>query len=269
VDTPSVSRVYNSVLGESQNFKPDRDMAARISELIPEARELVMLNRAFLARAIRYCVAQGIDQFIDIGAGIPDAVNTHQLARAVNPDCRVLYLDNEIVTVEVLRDAVADQAGLAVDLMDFRDLPAVYAGVGESALDAYGHPVIDPARPVALLMGLMLHFIPDEARPSDTLADYRRVIAPGSYVAFSHDTADGREQDMRELARLYVKTNRQLILRDRTEITRLFRGYEWIEPGITRMSVWHPDPDTPQDLDPETTGAYVGVVRTPIVPPAP
>ena len=263
VDKPSVSRVYNSILGEAQNFAADREFAAQLRELLPDASELVLLNRGFLARAIRYCIAQGIDQVIDIGAGLPTGSSTHQIARAVDPNCRVLYVDNEIVTAERLRESVTDQAGLASILWDFRELPAAYHRLDELARDAFGDPVIDPTRPVALLMGLMLHFIPDEDHPAETLAEYRRMIAPGSYVAASHDTADGREEQMRELARLYVETNRPLILRDRTELARLFRGYDWIEPGITRMNLWHPDAETPRQPHPESTGAYVCVVRTP------
>ena len=42
------------------------------------------MNRAFLARAVRYLVAEwGIRQFLDIGTGIPSAGNTHEIAQAI------------------------------------------------------------------------------------------------------------------------------------------------------------------------------------------
>lgn len=263
VNKPSVSRVYNSYLGDSQNFAADREFANRARDLIPDVHELALDNRAFLVRAVRYLANEGIDQFIDIGAGLPHQSSTHVVARAVNPTCRVLYIDNEAVTVEGLREAVADQAGLAAAQMDFRDLVTAYPNLETLARDAFDNSVIDPQRPVALIMGLLLHFVRDEDDPAATLADYREAIAPSSYVVVSHDTADGRELEMRQFAALYAETNRQLILRDYTELTRLFRDYVWIEPGITRMTLWRPDPDTRKPAQPEESPVYVGVARTP------
>jgi hypothetical protein len=265
VEKPSVSRVYNSYLGEAQNFAADREFAKRARALIPDIHDLAMDNIAFLIRAIRFLAELGIDQFVDIGAGLPHKSSTHLVARAVNPHCRVLYVDNEIVTAEAMRASVADQAGLAAAQLDFRDLPAVYPGLmdDDQARDAFGNPVIDPGRPVGLVMGLLLHFVPDEESPAATLAEYCEVIAPSSYVVVSHDTADGRETEAHQFAELYAETNRQLILRDHIELARLFRGYEWIEPGITRMTLWHPDSDTRRHPHPENTPVYVGVARTP------
>jgi hypothetical protein len=60
----------------------------------------VRANRAFLARAVRFLAADvGIRQFLDIGAGIPTADNTPEVAQRVAPECRIVYVDNDPIVL--------------------------------------------------------------------------------------------------------------------------------------------------------------------------
>lgn len=97
MDKPSVSRIYDWYRGGASNFAPDREFGRRAKAIIPELHDLAICNCRFLARAVRFCVAQGIRQFLDIGSGIPDVWGTHYAAHAADSNCRVVYVDNEAV----------------------------------------------------------------------------------------------------------------------------------------------------------------------------
>jgi SAM-dependent methyltransferase len=255
MDKPSVGRVYDWYRGGAANLAPDRAFGRRVQAFLPELRELALCNSRFLARGIRFCAAQGIRQFLDIGSGIPDAWGTHHVARTVDPNCRVVYVDNEAVAVEVTAGVVAGDDRLGVVRADLRDPHAVLHNPITAGL-------IDLSEPVGLVMGLLVHFIPDHDDPAGLLARYRESVAPGSYLVLSHDTADGREEDMAGVSKLYEETNRPLILRDHARLTALLDGFQLVAPGIVHMPLWRPDPDDPVFDRPERSCIYAAVVRT-------
>jgi SAM-dependent methyltransferase len=254
-DKPSVSRVYDWYRGGAANFGPDRAFGRRVQAILPELRELAMCNSRFLARAVRLCATRGVRQFLDIGSGIPDVWGSHRAAHAVDPRCRVVYVDNEAVAVEVTRKMVANDDRLGVVRADLRDPHAVLHNPTTAGL-------IDLSEPVGLVMGLVLHFIPDHDDPAGLLARYRAAVAPGSYLVLSHDTADGRVEDMAQVAKLYEETNRPLILRDHATLGALLNGFELIDPGIVHMPLWQPESDDPVFDRPERSCIYAAVART-------
>jgi hypothetical protein len=155
---------------------------------------------------------------------------------------------------------VADDDRLGVVRADLRDPHAVLRNPITAGL-------IDLSEPVGLVLGLVVHFIPDHDDPAGLLARYRESVAPGSYLVLSHDTADGREEDMAQVAQLYEETNRPLVLRDHATLTALLNGFQLVDPGIVHMPLWRPDSD---ELDrdepvfdhPERSCIYAAVVRT-------
>jgi SAM-dependent methyltransferase len=255
MDKPSVSRVYDWYRGGAANFAPDRAFGRRVQAILPELRDLALCNSRFLARAVRFCARQGVRQFLDIGSGIPEVAGTHHAAHAVDPSCRVVYVDNEAVAVEVTRRNVADDDRLGVVRDDLRDPRAVLN-------DPVTAGLIDLSEPVGLVMGLVMHFIPDRDDPAGLLARYRESVAPGSYLVLSHDTADGRETDMARVAKLYEETNRPLVLRDHATLAALLNGFQLVDPGIVHMPLWRPDSDEPVFDHPERTCIYAAVAQT-------
>lgn len=252
---PSVSRVYDWYRKGAANFASDRAFGERVREVLPDVHELAVLNCRFLARAVRFCVAQGVRQFLDIGSGIPDIWGTHQAAHAVDPDCRVVYVDNEAVAVEAIRQAIEHDRRLGVVRADLRDVDGVLA-------DPVTAELIDFSQPLGLVMGLLLHFIPDDDDPAGILARYRDAVSPGSHLILSHDTPDGREADMARVVALYDETNRPLILRDHATLAALLNGFHLLDPGIVHLPSWRPDPDDPPVAHPERTCIYAAVART-------
>lgn len=256
VDQPAVGRIYDAYLGGMSHFAVDREFAAGAAKIIPEIGELAKLNRQFLVRAVQYSLDQGIEQFIDLGSGILGPGAAHQVARRAGVACRVVYVDYEPVTMSHISQTIEGDHDLGAVFADARDVDAVMQ-----------HPttqkLIDPQRPVALIMGLVLHFVPDEDDPPAILADYGSRIAPGSHFVISHDTGDGREQDMRRLAEYYTNAGLPVILRTHSELAHLVGGFELIRPGIVHMPLWRPDSDIPPYEHPERTCAYALVARTP------
>jgi hypothetical protein len=247
--------VYDWYRKGAANFAADRAFGERVKAVLPDVHDLAVYNCRFLARAVRACLAQGVRQFVDVGSGIPDMWSTHQAAHAVDPACRVVYVDNEAVAVQAIHQAIEHDRRLGVVRADLRDL----SGVLENPVTA---ELIDFSQPVGLIMGLILHFIPDEDDPAGLLAGYRNAVPPGSYLAISHDTTDGREADMARVAALYEETNRPLVLRDHATLTALLNGFRLLDPGIVHLPRWRPEPDEPPVEHPERTCIYAAVAQT-------
>jgi hypothetical protein len=240
---PSIARVYDYMLGGNHNFAVDREFAARMQERLPGVAGTFANNRAFLRRAVRYCVRSGVRQFLDLGSGIPTMGSVHEVARAIDPDVRVAYVDNEPVAVAHSEQILAGLDGVGISAADMRDPQAVWSAPGV-------RDVLDLDRPVAVLMVAVLHFAGPGDDPRGILDGYRARLVPGSLFVLSHATTDLRDPAdraaMAEGERLYRESSTPLTLRDRGELTELMAGLTLVEPGVVEMRDWHRDPDEPE-----------------------
>ncbi|MBS2965857.1 SAM-dependent methyltransferase [Actinocrinis puniceicyclus] len=235
IDTPSTARMYDYYLGGSHNFAADRQLAEQALRAWPDAQHLVRANRAFLRRAVSF-LAHRVDQFLDLGAGIPTVGAVHEVAREKNPRARTVYVDCDQVAVAHSRRILAAVPGAGVVHADLRDSAAVLAAVETAGL-------LDLRRPVAVLMFAVLPFVPDEDDPAGIVAAYRDATAPGSYLALSHGTDDYRPQNARAVGEVYTRASHTMTLRSRTQIAALLDGYELVEPGLVDLTCWRPEPD--------------------------
>src|SRR5262249_52363694 len=160
----------------SHNFAIDREFAEQVLQAMPNVPRLARVNRAFLRRCVRDLCQAGIDQFIDLGSGIPTEGNVHDVAQEINPDARVVYVDWDPAAVPHGRAILAGNDGPAVVHADLRDPEVVFA-------DANLRRLIDPAKPTVVLLIAVLHFVPDELKPIDLVARIARQLAPGSCIA--------------------------------------------------------------------------------------
>jgi SAM-dependent methyltransferase len=251
---PNPARMYDYYLGGKDNFQADRDAADEVLAVVPEARALSVENRAFLRRAVRFLAGEaGVRQFIDLGAGLPTQGNTHEVARAVAPDTRVAYVDNDPMVVTHGRALLADDATVIVGA-DLREPDTVLR-----------HPTVlrllDLSRPVAVLLLAILHFIPDQDDPEGIVARFRDAMAPGSYLVISHASADLYPELAERVVRLYERGGSSLSPRTYQRIAGLFAGMDLVEPGLVRAAEWRPD-GTAADI-PEFGSGYAGVARKP------
>jgi SAM-dependent methyltransferase len=234
--------VYDYYLGGSHNFAVDREMAQGVLQAMPDVPRLAQDNRAFLRRAVRYAVRQGVDQFLDLGSGIPTVGNVHDVAAAGNAGSRVAYVDWDPVAVAHSRAILAGNENTAVIHADLRDPFAVLNDPGLRAL-------IDLDRPVAVLLVAVLHFLQDEDRPAELIATLADEVAPGSYVVVSHASPVGQPAELARAAELYKRSNSSVRTRSKAEIAALFGELPLVEPGIVPTPLWLPE--SPQDVGPD------------------
>lgn len=257
ISVPSVARMYDYYLGGSHNFEVDRQAARRAMESIPGMPKIMQANRAFVRRAVRYAVGEGVTQFLDIGSGIPTFGSVHEVARAADPDARVLYVDHDPVAVAHSEAVLADDEGADVLGADLRDPRSILTSHQLKRL-------IDLNRPVALLLVAILHFVEDADDPYGAVAELRDALAPGSLLVLTHASYEGiplPPERAGGAVGVYEDIRNPLIMRSREHIARFFEGYDMVEPGLVPLGKWRPD-TAPEDEDPYTSSGYAGVGRT-------
>lgn len=259
VDTKraNIARVYDYLLGGSHNFLADQDLGRAIVAVEPNARAGARANRAFLGRAVRFLAQAGIEQFIDIGSGIPTQGNVHEVAERTNPATRVVYADIDPVAIAHSQAILAGNENAAIIEADMRD--------PHGLLDHHVvKRLIDRDRPVGMLLVSVLHFVSDAEDPWQIVGRLRDALPAGSYLVVSHATNESKPTVARAAERIYNSSvATQAHARSRAEILRLFDGFELVDPGLVYMSQWRPD--SPRDVpsDPTMFWGLVGVGRKP------
>jgi hypothetical protein len=243
VTVPNAARVYDYMLGGYHNFAADRDFVEQALLLWPEAVAVGHANRAFMRRSIRWLVDAGVRQFLDLGSGIPTLGNVHEIAQAVAPESRVMYVDIDPVAVAHSKAMLAGNPlvdALEADLVHPEDILFHDDVVG----------LLDFARPTAVVLNSVLHFLPDLAEITAMMATIRAALTPGSYVVLSHSTlVPELSQKQQQIGELYQKaTPTRSYLRSRAEVLAMVSGMELVEPGIVPVTDWHPDPEENGDV---------------------
>jgi hypothetical protein len=253
----NVARIYDYLLGGTHNFAVDRDAARTLTAIEPRMRDAAKANRAFLGRAVRLLATAGIRQFLDIGSGVPTEGNVHDVARAVAPDSRVVYVDIDPVALAHSKATLDGDDKAAIIEADLREPEKILA-----------HPeverLIDFTEPVGLLMVSMLHFIPDEENPGDLLKRLTRPLGSGSYLTISHITFDEQSASaVKAIRRLFTGATASSNPRGHAEIRAFFDGFDLLDPGLVFIPQWRPDGPGPFSDQPERSWGYVGVGRKP------
>jgi hypothetical protein len=252
VDEPSTYRIYDYLLGGCFNFAVDRAFAGELLTKVPWARDVAKANRGFLVRAVRFAVSRGIRQFLDLGSGILAGSRVDAIAHAVEPRCRVAYVDSDAVAVAYAEVLVGDDKRSTALCADVRDVPAVLAEPQVADL-------LDLREPVCLLMGKVLHFLPDNDDPAGVVAGYRDRLCGGSMVAITHATYEGVPDEAVDAAPMYRASRESMHDRSRAEIAGFFAGWDLVEPGVVFTSEWHPDCGTDRDATPGRAVFLAGV----------
>ncbi|WP_067821388.1 SAM-dependent methyltransferase [Actinomadura kijaniata] len=240
----SPARVYDYLLGGKDNYAVDREAAKQIIEVLPEAPAIARANRGFLLRSVRVMAKTlGIDQFLDLGSGLPTQGSVHQSARAIHPNARVVYVDLDPVVATHARARLSDKPDqTCVVEADITDPAAVLQ-------DPQVRQLFDWSRPIGLTAVAVLHFMEDQVDNPYLLLDaYRRVLPSGSALALSHVTDVGADPHQIERAQgIYSKAkvggrSAPLVVRSPEQIWALFSaGPVLLEPGLVPVEQWRPD----------------------------
>jgi hypothetical protein len=257
-DVAHPARVYDYWLGGKDNFPADRALAEHIMEAIPTMRTMAAANRAFLSRAVRYLAEEaGIRQFLDIGTGIPTSPNVHEVAQAVTPDSRVVYVDNDPIVLAHARALLTSQEAGETSFIgaDLRQ--------PKSILD---HPTLtstlDLSQPVAVMLVAVLMYFRDTDNPNpfEMVATLLEAMPPGSYLAITHPTADFNAEAMGGAVAAAERSGVTLVPRNQAETEEFFAGLDVVDPGVTPVLSWRPD--KPPD-DPRSAYYWAGIARKP------
>ncbi|MEO3785439.1 SAM-dependent methyltransferase [Actinocorallia sp. B10E7] len=252
---PHSARTWNYLLGGQDNYPPDREVGGMIINMFPDIALLARLQRRFLVAAVTYLAKEaGIRQFLDIGAGLPTADNTHEVAQAIAPECRVVYVDNDplvLVHAEALLRSAPEGACAYIEA-DVRDPGKILAEAAET---------LDFSKPIGLTMLGIMGQLPDSDDPHSIVRTLVDALPSGSYLALG-DGTDTNETLNQAIATYNANSASSYHLRSRDEITRYFEGLELVPPGVTTSAQWRPGPvevGTPL----ETSDAVCGVGRKP------
>jgi hypothetical protein len=250
-----IARVYDYWLGGKDHFAADRAVGDKVLEIHPETVLSVRANRAFLARSVRYLAAtEGIRQFLDIGTGLPSANNTHEVAQAVAPQARVVYVDNDPIVLAHARALLTSSPEGATAYLDadIRDTDRILHEAGE---------VLDFSEPVAVMLVAVLHMLRDEEDPRGVVARLMAAVPSGSFLVVSHLASDVQPETMAEMGRrLNESMTQQFTMRTRNEVTQFFDGMRLVDPGVVLTHEWRPE----AAKDSRTPGVlWAGVARKP------
>jgi hypothetical protein len=250
------ARIYDYWLGGKDNFAVDREAAELALAAYPGLRSGVRAQRAFLGNAVRYLAGTaGIRQFLDIGTGIPTASNTHEVAQAVDPQARIVYVDNDPMVLAHARALLAGTHPGTTSYLDadLRDTEAVLAGAAA---------LLDFGQPIAVLLIGVLQLIPDRDDPHAIVAQLVEAVPSGSWLAIFHPASDILADQAREAARrVNARSANTTTLRSRSEVEHFFDGLELVDPGLVQVHRWRPG-SAAHETDEEMAG-YAGVARKP------
>ncbi|WP_433279377.1 SAM-dependent methyltransferase [Pseudonocardia xinjiangensis] len=236
---PSIARVYDYVLGGRENFDIDRRAAHSFLNVIPEAGQLAKDNRHFVRRGVRFLVGEaGIKQIIDVGSGLPTAGNVHEIAHAIDPTVRVVYVDNDPMVLTHARAMLDENQTSAVITADLRAPETIFD-------DPETRKLVDMEQPFAVLISAILHHLSDEEDPFGAVAEVRARLSPGSHLLVSHFLDE--DPRCRDLERGFMDGLGSGRFRTWDENRSFFEGLEMVEPGLVYLNTWRPDEDTPRD----------------------
>lgn len=237
--TPSVARVYDATLGGKDNFEVDRQVYEEFLRAAPDMRNMARNNRRWLARVVGYLAdVVGMDQFLDLGSGLPTVQNTHQVAQQWNPEAVVVYVDNDPAVNAYGRALLVENTHTAFATADLRrprevcDNPDV-----RSALN------LD--RPLVLMQVATLLHVDDENDPWATMRDWVALLPHGSYVALTHPHNPNDASPLAEQATALEHAFHDSEMgsgrfRPHADIQRFFGGLELLEPGLVPITEWYP-----------------------------
>nr|WP_191910408.1 SAM-dependent methyltransferase [Microbispora cellulosiformans] len=253
----SAAGMYDYFLGGTHNSAADRIAADRVLSVSPESRVAAQANRIFLINAVRHLAAEhGVRQFLDLGSGLPTVENVHQVAHAVDPDIRVVYVDND---PEVLPEAQA----LLLDEEETVGYIEADMRVPESILThEVTQRLIDFSQPVGVLMVASMHFVGDDYDPQGLVRRFMEDATPGSYLVLSHVSIDDMDPVVWEGVKISnPRMTRPLFFRTGEEIRGFFDGLELLPPGMVDVAQWRPGEAGPRQPTPVTIWCAVAKNR--------
>lgn len=242
IDTtvPNAARVVDFMNGGHNNFEADRKAALALAATAPVTAEIAPAVRAFQHRVLQYLVTEaGIRQFLDVGTGLPLVGSTHEVTQALEPGCRIVYVDNDPMVLSHARALMKSAPGGAVAYVDadVRDPGAILAGARET---------LDFSQPVAIMLLFTLAYVQDTAQAAAVVSDLVAPLPSGSHVAIYHVASDV-DPALEDAAKQWnrMMPTQPITVRSRSEVAELVAGLDPVPPGLVPVTEWRPAPTDP------------------------
>jgi hypothetical protein len=261
ITRPHPARTWDYYLGGKDNFAADREVADQVIAAWPGMRVSARENRKFLGRAVQYLAGEaGIDQFLDIGSGLPTANNVHEVAQAINPAARVVYVDNDPLVLVHARALLTStpEGKCAYIQADLREPEKILSAPAT-------RETLDFDRPIALILAAVVHFLLPEDEPARIIKTLVDALPSGSYVAASHGSIEyGTEEEAAVVVRLITASGVRIATRDSADFANLvFDGLSLVAPGVVLLPEWRPNPTGGPRPGAREVGSNAGVARKP------
>ncbi|MCX2731807.1 SAM-dependent methyltransferase [Saccharopolyspora sp. NFXS83] len=262
-EQPSMARVFDYLLGGTSHFELDRRLAEDLRPVLPNIAEHIQVIHAFLSRAVRYLAERGIDQFLDLGTGLPTVGDVHGTAQRVDPAAKIAYVDADPFTVRLAEAQLHGVRGVTVTEADLCEPASVLTAPGVTGL-------LDFTRPVAVLAMAALPFITEDDELSGVVAAYRDACSVGSALVCSHlSTVTATAEQVCRFGDVAERIGRRPIWRSPDDFRSVFNGYELADPGLLRTALWRPELGEPpvgehEPLEVDTCSAVGMLVSRPV-----
>lgn len=254
---PNIARIRNFWLGGANHGEADREMAGQIELCAPYIPYLVRAQRALVRRQVRCLVEQGVTQFLDLGSGLPDEGYVHHTAQALNPECRVAYVDVDSTIAGDSAELLSGSVGTRFVVADCRDVEGVLRHDDVRA-------VLDPAQPFAVLMTELLLHVPDSDGADEFVASWVDALPSGGYLAISHFGEDEQVlKGLRLFEHLRFGRFPEVSLRSLERVAEFFAGLDLVESGVVPAPLWRPEPDEEDVRNPGEVRMFAGLGRKP------
>lgn len=250
------ARVWNFWLGGKDNYPVDQEMGKQVHQAFPEIVDIARASRALLVRAVTHLAAQeGVDQFLDLGTGLPTANNTHEVAQGIDPAARVVYVDNDPLVLAHARALLTSSPEGVTDYVhaDLREMDTILEHASRT---------LDLHRPVAVTLFGILPFIQDDSQVRGILDRITAAVPSGSYLTLTHSTSAATGDRVASTVDQWNASGAATYrLRSPEEITAFFNGWQLLDPGVVSCPLWRPertDIGAPEEMD-----EYCGMARKP------
>jgi hypothetical protein len=252
--TPHSARVWNYWIGGKDNYEVDRQVGEQVMAAYPDIVRIARESRYFLARAVRFLTLEaGIDQFLDLGTGLPTVDNTHEVAQRAVPHARIVYVDNDPLVLVHARALLTSTPEGRADYIDadVRDVDRILQAAADT---------LDFSRPVAVMMLGILGNIADYHEARDIVRRLMAAVPPGSYLVVNDGTKDAKAEVAQAAADVRAEAGDPYRLSTPEQISAYFEGLELVEPGVVRTAEWRPEL---RQLDDEILDVHCAVARKP------
>ncbi|MFI7024676.1 SAM-dependent methyltransferase [Micromonospora sp. NPDC049900] len=251
-EVPHAARIWNYWMGGKDNFQSDRAAGDAVAEVYPEIVVMAQQSRKFLIQAVRYLAAEaGVRQFLDIGTGLPTMQNTHEVAQAVAPDARIVYVDNDpmvLVHARALLSSTTSEGVTTYVPADYHDPEKILAEAART---------LDFDQPVAVMYMGVMGYEPDLDVIRAIVGRTMAATASGSHLVL-WDGTDTSPEVVSGAERLAQSGGVPYILRSPEQIGTCFEGLTLVEPGLVPIPLWRPAAPDAVAID-----AYGAVGRKP------